>query len=203
MMKSKKGLWIGIGIVIILLIALVVIVVLPRLKPPSFSGMLLQGTNTAHDFSLIDENGEQVKLSDYRGKPVLLYFGYTFCPDVCPTTMAELGRMMRELGDQAEDVQVVMISVDPERDTPERLAEYVHYFHPDFIGLTGTEEQVSQAATPLGIYYAKQEVEGASGYLMDHTATVLLIDKDGSTRMIFPYGTPAEDMAKDVRYFLR
>lgn len=202
-MKSKKGLWIGIGIAIILLIVLVVLVVLPRLKPPTFSGMLLQGTNTAHDFSLVDENGEHVNLSDFRGKPVLLYFGYTFCPDVCPTTMAELGRMMRELGDQAEDVQVVMISVDPGRDTPERLAEYVRYFHPDFIGLTGTEEEVSQAATPLGIYYAKQEVEGASGYLMDHTATVLMIDKDGSTRMIWPYGTPAEDMAEDVRYFLR
>ena len=202
-MKKKKALWIGIGIAVILLIVLLVFVVLPRLKPPTFSGMLLQGTNTAHDFTLVDENGEQVRLSDFRGKPVLLYFGYTFCPDVCPTTMAELGRMMRELGDQAEDVQVVMITVDPERDTPERLAEYVRYFHPDFIGLTGTEEEVSQAATPLGIYYAKQEVEGASGYLMDHTATVLMIDKDGSTRMIFPYGTPAEDMTEDVRYFLR
>lgn len=202
-MKNKKGLWIIIGIAIIVLIILAVAVILPRLKPPTFSGMLLQGASAAHDFSLVDENGEQVRLSDFRGKPVLLYFGYTFCPDVCPTTMAELGKMMRELGDQADDVQVVMISVDPERDTPERLAEYVRYFHPDFIGLTGTEEEVSQAATPLGVYYAKQEVEGASGYLMDHTATVLMIDKDGSTRMIWPYGTPAEDMAEDVRYFLR
>ena len=76
------------------------------------------------------------------------------------------------------------------------------YFHPSFIGLTGTEEEISQTATPLGVYYAKQEVEGASGYLMDHTATVLLIDKDGRARLIWPYETPAEDMAADVRYFL-
>ena len=110
--------------------------------------------------------------------------------------------MMRELGDDADDVQVIMISVDPERDTPERLGEYVRYFHPDFIGLTGTEDEISQAATPLGIYFAKQEVEGASGYLMDHTATVLLIDKDGLARLIWPYGTSGEDMAADVRYFL-
>ncbi len=202
-MKNKKGLWIIIGIAIILLIILAVAVVLPRLRPPTFSGMLLQGTNTANDFTLVDGNGERVSLSDFRGKPVLLYFGYTFCPDVCPTTMAELGQMMQALGKKADDVQVVMISVDPERDTPERLGEYVRYFHPNFIGLTGTEDEIAQAATPLGIYYARQEVEGASGYLMDHTATVLMVDQDGSVRMVWPYGTSGQAIAEDVRYFLR
>jgi protein SCO1/2 len=164
--------------------------------------MLMQGTAPVFDFDLVSDTAGHVKLSDFRGKPVLLYFGYTFCPDVCPTTMAELGRMMRELGDRADDVQVIMISVDPERDTPERLGEYVRYFHPSFMGLTGTEDEISQTATPLGIYYARREVEGASGYLMDHTATVLLVDKDGLARLIWPYGTSAEDMAADVRYFL-
>ena len=199
-MKSKRVFFILVGIIIILLVS--AFVLLPRLKPPSFHGMLLQGTVPAYDFDLANHTGERVKLSDFRGKPVLLYFGYTFCPDVCPTTMAELGRMMRELGDDADDVQVIMISVDPERDIPERLEEYVHYFHPSFMGLTGTEEEISQTATPLGVYFGKQEVEGASGYLMDHTATVLLIDKDGAARLIWPYETSAEDMAADVRYFL-
>jgi protein SCO1/2 len=200
-MKSKKGLLILAAIAIILVVA-VAFILLPRLKPPAFHGMLMQGTTPAYDFDLASDTAEHVKLSDFRGKPVLLYFGYTFCPDVCPTTMAELGRMMRELGDDADDVQVIMISIDPGRDTPERLGEYVRYFHPDFIGLTGSEDEISQTATPLGIYYAKQEVEGASGYLMDHTATVLLVDKDGRARLIWPYGTSAEDMAADVRYFL-
>ncbi len=202
-MKSKKGMWIVAGIVIIVLIILAVAVVLPRLKPPTFSGMLMQGAAPAYNFELTSHTGEQVTLSDYEGNIVLLYFGYTFCPDVCPTTLAELGRMMRELGPQAEDVKVIMVTVDPERDTPERLAEYVQYFHPDFIGLTGSEEEIAQTATPLGVYFAKQEVEGASGYLMDHTATVLMVDKEGSVRMIWPYGTSADAIAEDVRYFLR
>ncbi|HEY53208.1 MAG TPA: SCO family protein [Caldilineae bacterium] len=200
-MKNKKGLLI-LAVIAIIVVIVSVFILLPRLKPPAFHGMLLQGTSPVFDFDLTSDTDESVKLSDFRGKPVLLYFGYTFCPDVCPTTMAELGRMMRELGDDADDVQVIMISIDPERDTPERLGEYVRYFHPSFIGLTGTEDEIAQAATPLGIFYAKQEVEGASGYLMDHTATVLLVDKDGLARLIWPYGTSAEDMAADVRYFL-
>ncbi len=173
------------------------------LRPYSYHGLLMQSTEPPGDFTLIDHNGNRMHLSDYEGKWVILYYGYTFCPDVCPTTMLQLGRMMPLLGKKADDVQVFMISVDPERDTPERLKEYVTYFHPSFIGLTGTPEEIADAAAPFGIYYKKQEVEGASGYLMDHTASVTVLGPDGRVRLIWPYGTTSEEMAEDLLHLMR
>ncbi len=174
-----------------------------KLRPYAYHGMLMQSTEPPGDFTLIDHNGHRMQLSDYEGKWVILYYGYTFCPDVCPTTMMQLGRMMPLLGKKAKDVQVFMISVDPERDTPERMKEYVTYFHPSFIGLTGTPEEIADAAAPFGIYYKKKEVEGASGYLMDHTASVTVLDPQGRVRLIWPYGTTAEEMAEDLLHLMR
>ena len=172
------------------------------LRPYSYHGNVMQSTDPPGDFTLIDHNGKRMNLSDYEGKWVILYYGYTFCPDVCPTTMMQLGRMMPLLGKDAKKVQIFMISVDPERDTPERLKEYVTYFHPDFIGLTGTPDEVANAAAPFGIYYKKQEVEGASGYLMDHTASVTVLDPEGRVRLIWPYGVEAEEMAEDLKHLM-
>ncbi len=171
-------------------------------KPYEFHGMVLQPSDPV-DFTLTAHTGEKVSLSDFRGKYVILYFGYTFCPDVCPLTLAELSQAMKILGDKAENVQVIMVTVDPERDTPERLANYVPSFHPSFIGLTGSLDEIAKAATPLGIFYAKNEVEGASGYLMDHTASVTLLDPEGRVRLIWPFGTPPEDVAADLEYMMR
>ena len=122
------------------------------LRPYSYHGMTFQSSQPAKDFILTGPDGRPVSLSDYRGKLVALYFGYTFCPDVCPTTLAELGQAVKQLGPKAEEIQVLMVTVDPERDTPERLAEYVSYFNPAFVIASPTKEGGSgefSHATPL------------------------------------------------------
>lgn len=201
-MKSKKGV-LAVVAAIVLLVVVAVVVMAPRLRPHVFHGMILQTSKPAGDFTLTAHTGERVSLSDFRGKYVILYFGYTFCPDVCPLTLADLSQAMRLLGPKADDVQVMMVSVDPERDTPERLANYVPAFYPTFMGLTGTPEEIALAATPFGIFYQKQEVEGASGYLMDHTASMTLVNDEGRVQLIWPFGTTPEDIADDLDYLIR
>lgn len=197
--------WRKIGIVV--LIALVVFIgwqVGQRVRPYQFHGRVLQSPEPAPDFELTGPGGQRVRLSDFRGKIVLLFFGYTFCPDVCPTTMRDLGQAMRLLPpDKAKQVQVIMISVDPERDTPERINEYVRNFHPSFIGLTGTPDEIARVATLYGIFYQKEEGSAATGYLVTHTATVTLINKEGYIKLVFPFGTAPEEFAADISYILR
>ena len=170
---------------------------------PSFNGTVIQSPDQVADFTLTASTGERVSLSDLRGKVLLVYFGYTFCPDACPTTLAELKKVPPALGRSADDVQVVMISVDPQRDTPEVLREYLAHFDPSFLGLTGTEEEILAAATPLGIYYYAHEGSAASGYLVDHTTSVLAIDREGYLRVIYSFETPGEDIAADMRWLVR
>lgn len=172
------------------------------LRPHTFHGTVIQSPGTAHDFTLTSAAGE-VSLSDFRGKLVLLYFGYTFCPDICPATLANVGQALRELGNDAEDVQLIMISLDPERDTPEKLAEYTAHFHPSFIGVTGSPEQLAEVASLYGIFYQKTEGSAASGYLMDHTATLLVIDREGYLKLVFPFGVTVPEIADDLKYMLR
>lgn len=171
--------------------------------PPSFHGVLIQSPQPVSDFALTSHSGEEVHLKDFRGQVVLIYFGYTFCPDACPATMNELKTMREELGDRADRVQVLMVTVDPERDTPEALAEYLGHFDDAFLGLTGTEEQILAAATPLGVYYSKSEGSAATGYLVDHTTSLVAVDQDGYLRLIYSHGTPGEDIAEDMRYLTR
>lgn len=166
---------------------------------PSFNGILMQSPDPVPDFELAAANGQRVKLSDFRDKLVLLYFGYTFCPDVCPTTLNEVKKAYQQLGDAAEDVSVIMVTVDPERDTPQVLAEYLSYFDPSFIGLSGTTEEIVAAGTPLGLYFAKDEGSAATGYLVSHTSSLFLIDQDGYLRLVYSYGTPADDIAEDLK----
>ncbi|MDJ0756270.1 MAG: SCO family protein [Ardenticatenaceae bacterium] len=171
--------------------------------PPEFNGMVIQSPEQLSDFTLTAHTGETVNLYDYRGQVVLLYYGYTFCPDICPATMAELKTARASLGNQADDVQVIMVTVDPERDTAEKLAEYMAFFDPTFLGLTGTDEEIMAATAPYGIFYQKQEVEGSSGYLMDHTAAVLVIDREGYLRMLYPFGVTGEDIGSDLEILVR
>jgi len=173
------------------------------LTPYAFHGAILQSPQPAQDFTLMSHMGQRLALSDLRGKLVLLYFGYTTCPDVCPTTLAELAKAYKLLGKEAEQIQVLMVSVDPDRDTPAVMADYVTSFHPSFIGLIGTSEEIAQIATYYGVYYERVESESALGYLINHTATVMVIDRKGYLRLVFPYGTPAEDIAADLRYLLQ
>lgn len=198
-MRNNKILIFAVGA--LALLALAAIIVLPRLRPHVFHGQILQSQEPI-DFTLTAHTGEPVSLSDFRGKHVLVYFGYTFCPDVCPTTLARINQTLTLLGDKAKDVQFVMVSVDPERDTPEKLAQYVTAFNPTFLGLTGSEQEIMQAATPFGVYFAKQEVEGKSNYLVDHTATTMVMDPAGRMKLIWPPNTSSEFMAEDLEYMI-
>ncbi len=173
------------------------------LRPYQYHGIEIASETPVTNFELTGPGGEPVRLIDFRGKVVMLYFGYTFCPDVCPATMNELANTMEILGRKAEDVQVLMITLDPERDTPEQLETYLSHFNPDFIGLTGSEEKLLTVTAPLGIFYEKHEGTAQSGYLVDHTATVAVLDKRGYLRLIHPFGATAEEMAEDVRHLLR
>jgi len=171
----------------------------PRLPSPfhaSEAGAALEQA----DFRLIDHNGKPRMLADFRGKAVVLFFGYTHCPDVCPTTLADLAQAMRLLGKDAERVQVLFVTVDPERDKPEMLAQYVPAFDPSFLALYGDAQATAQVAQAFGVIYRKQPT--SSGYSMDHSAGTFLIDTAGRTRLLAPYGQRAEWLADDIRLLL-
>lgn len=157
------------------------------------------------DFTLTSHTGEPLSLSDLRGKPILLFFGYTSCPDVCPTTMAEFRQVKRALGERGDDAAFVFISVDGSRDSPERVVAFVKQFDPNFIGLTGDEGKIEAIAGEYFLFFAKAEISGtpsAAGYLMDHTGYSYLIDGQGRLRVIYPYGTAASVMVNDLNEFL-
>ena len=171
-------------------------------RPHTFHGTVIQSPEPSYNFTLTGANGD-VSLSDYRGKMVLMYFGYTFCPDICPGTLANAAKALRNMGDKADEVQLIMVSLDPERDTPEKLAEYTGHFYPSFIGITGTKEQIDEIAALYGIYYKINEGSEATGYLIDHTATMMVLDREGYLKLVFPYGVTSEEIADDLKYMLR
>lgn len=165
------------------------------LRPHTFTGTIVQSSDPAPDFTLESAAGP-VSPSDFAGEVVVLFFGYTHCPDVCPTTLAELAATMPRLGAAADEVHVVFVSVDPNRDTPADLADYVARFDERFIGVTGDPETIADVASLYGIYY---EAHGTSGsYTVDHTATVSVLDRAGYLKLVFPFGTPSEAMAADI-----
>jgi protein SCO1/2 len=172
--------------------------------PPTLHGMPLQSPRVADDFTLTSTTGKQMSLSDFRGKYVVLFFGYTYCPDVCPTTLSDIQQMLKELGaKRAEDVQVLMVTVDPERDTAQQLATYLHYFDPSFIGMTGDVADIQPVAKQFGIFFEKEDSTDKANYVVDHTAVVTIIDPKGYVREIFNYGVSGADMASDVAYLMR
>jgi protein SCO1 len=172
-------------------------------QPHVFHGIVSQSPPHATDFTLTAHTGQLAHLSDFRGKLVLLYFGYTFCPGICPTTLAEVTQALQTLGPQeAEKIQLLMISVDPERDTPHRMAEYLTHFNPTFLGLTGTPDEIATTAASFGIYYKKYAGTTANSYLVDHTSMVIVVDEKGIVRLLFPFSTPAQAMADDLAALL-
>ncbi len=174
-----------------------------EINPSRFKGTLMPSTIPAPDFTLHDADGQEVKLSDYEGKIVLLYFGYTFCPDVCPSSLSDLKIVQNKLDEAGENIQVIMVTVDPTRDTPEKIAEYVEHFHPTFVGLSGTKEEIDAAGEGYGVYYEIHEGTPATGYLVDHTARIFVIEPDGTYRLSFAFETPTDDMIHDLRLILR
>ncbi len=175
----------------------------PLFGPIAWHGVALQSPQPVTNFTLTGPGEQPVSLVDFRGKVVMLYFGYTFCPDVCPATMVELRDAMELLDKRSEDVQVIMVTLDPERDTAEVLEDYVAHFDDSFIGLTGTLDELSAVTTAMGIFFEKHEGSAASGYLIDHTATVTVLDKAGQLRLFYPFGTTGEEMAADLKYLVR
>lgn len=196
--------WKRVGLVLGVIIVGVLIarfLVLPRLQPHIFGGAVIQSNQQAPRTELISADGP-VSVRDFEGEVVVLYFGYTFCPDVCPATLNKLADAMALLGDRANQVQIIMVSVDPARDTPEMLKEYVTHFHPDFIGVTGDEATVNRVATLFGVVYEVAEGTEATGYTIDHTSTVILVDREGYLKLVLPFEGTAEQIAADIEYFL-
>ena len=155
-------------------------------------------------FSLIDHNNAVFDNSVLKDRWSFIFFGYTHCPDVCPTTLSVLNSVAQKLGDLDEDIRFVFLSVDPERDTPEQLAQFVSYFNGDFIGVTGTPEGIEQLTRQLGVMHLRvQPEEGASSYLVDHTASVFLFDPDGRYHAVFSPPLSAEAIAGDFRKMLQ
>lgn len=172
-------------------------------RPYEFNGTEYPDPEPAADFTLEDTSGKSFRLSDQRGRIVLLFFGFTSCPDVCPTTLSEAARILEGLGDQAQQVRFAFVTVDPERDTQQRLGQYVARFHPDIVGLTGTPDELQAVYDAYGIYAQKVPLEdSAAEYTMDHTARVFLVDQDGRLRLSYSFGTPVEEILQDVQYLL-
>ena len=154
-------------------------------------------------FALVDHHGKRRTDADFRGQLMLVYFGYTFCPDVCPTDLVQIGLAMEKLGAVSKEVQPIFVTLDPARDTPVHLAAYIPNFHPRMLGLTGTAVEVRKAADAYKVYYQKVAAQGGPGYTVDHTAFIYLMDRKGKYLGFFPPGTDATRMAELVRSHLR
>jgi protein SCO1/2 len=170
---------------------------------PKFRASDVTGTTYGRDFRLTDHTGKARSLADFRGKVVVLFFGYTHCPDVCPTTLAELAETMKRLGRDADRVQVLFATVDPARDTPELLAQYVPAFHPSFLGLYGDAEATARTAQEFKILYQKQPGRTPGSYTMDHSAGSFLFDPQGRLRVYVGYGQGPDVFTHDIRELLR
>jgi protein SCO1/2 len=171
-------------------------------KTTTFKGSDISGSHLGQKWSLTGMDGKSYTPADFHGKVTIVFFGFTQCPDVCPTSLAELAQVMKLLGDLASRVQVLLISVDPERDTPAVLRAYVSGFDPRFLGLTGTPEQVKLAAAAFKAYYARAATANGS-YNMDHSANFYLLDAKGESRVLLSNNAGAENIAHDIRALLR
>lgn len=146
---------------------------------------------------------EDFRLSDQKGKVVLVFFGYTFCPDVCPATLGTMKRVLERLGNQADKVEMVFITVDPQRDTPERMHAYTQAFDPRIRGLSGTETELEQVWQAYWVFHEAQPAGSSGVYTFDHSSQIFLIDPQGDLRTTYAFGTPAENITADVRFLLK
>lgn len=170
----------------------------------SFRGTELSDSIPTTDFTLIDQHDRPFILSEHKGRVVLLFFGFTYCPDVCPLTLSTWRKVQDELQNEAEQVDFVYITVDPERDTPEKLAKHLAIFSSNFIGLTGPIEDLKEVYSAYGIYREKNQIsDSATGYLINHTARINVVDRSGRWRLSFSHDAPVEDIAHDIRLLLR
>lgn len=169
----------------------------------TFQSSDVTGSKLNGAFTLTDHTGTRRSLSDFQGKVTVVFFGYTHCPDICPTTLSELAATMNLLGEKAKQVQVLFISVDPARDTPDLLAQYVPAFHPSFIGLTGSPEDIAKVAKQYQAFYKRHDAGEGKPYTMDHSAGSYVFDRQGHIRLNVPYGSGAAIFAHDIAALLK
>lgn len=169
---------------------------------PKFQATDITGAPWGQDFRLTDHTGQVRTLADFRGKVVAIFFGYTHCPDVCPTTLSDFAMAIRELGADGEKVQVLFVTVDPERDTPELLGKYVPSFNPTFLGMHTDPASLANLARDFKVVYQKSSVKGPAEYLIDHSAGTYVFDSKGRLRLHVAYGTGPAAIAQDLRVLL-
>jgi protein SCO1 len=172
-------------------------------KKPEFRSVDITGADYAKDFALPDVNGQTKTIADFKGKAVVLFFGFAQCPDVCPTTMAEIAAVKKSLGQQGDKVTAVFVTVDPERDTPQVLKAYMESFDPSFTALRGTPEQTEALAKYYKIYYKKVPGKTPTSYTIDHTAASFVYDPQGKLRLYTRYGMGAQALAEDLKLLIK
>ncbi len=168
---------------------------------PQFQGTDITGADYGKSLELVDHTGKPRRLEDFRGKAIVLFFGFTHCPDVCPTTLAEVAAALRQLGPDAERVQVLLVTVDPERDTQDALAKYVTAFDPRFLGLRGDAAATQRAAKEFKIYYEKRK--SGDSYTVDHSGQTYVLDPQGRLRLLIRPERIGQDLAPDLKALLK
>ena len=200
-MAMGKGVhWWGVVLVLSLVLIAAGLVWKPASvdQDPAHRTLPLTHVPQGGDFALT-RDGQSFRLGDHRGQVVLLYFGYTYCPDVCPTSMAMIRQALRQLdAEQLQRVQGVFVSVDPERDTPEQLADYAGFFHPNILGVTGSEEELAAAGRLYGAAWQRADTDSAMGYAVDHSSNTYVIGKDGRLAETLPHGTGPQRIVETV-----
>ena len=164
-----------------------------------FANTDITGADFARDFVLTSHRGERVSLGDFESKVVILFFGFMHCPDICPTTLTELNRVMEKLGNDAQNVQVLFVTVDPERDKLDNIGPYMEVFNPNFLGLWGTLDETETVAKEFKVIYQKVPGSTPDNYSVDHSAGTYIFDKSGKVRLFVPYGADTETLTNDVR----
>lgn len=203
-LRMKSPIW----ILALVMVAAALLAACGAEEPPAptatpLPGTVLEPPRPLQNFTLTDHTGAPFALADLEGRAALVFFGFTHCPDVCPTTLGEFKRVKSLLGEEADEVAFVFVSVDPQRDTPERLAQYVGAFDPAFIGLTGDDAALRPIAQEFGVYYQVVPLEdSATEYLVDHTASSFALDREGRLAIVFSYGTPPDAIAQRLRALL-
>jgi protein SCO1/2 len=170
---------------------------------PTFNAVDITGADFAKDFSLTDANGRVRTMADFKGKVVVLFFGYAQCPDVCPTTMTEMAQVKQQLGSDGDKLQVLFVTVDPERDTPDVMKAYMGAFDPSFVALIPTPEQLPPLAKDYKVYYKKVEGKTPTSYSMDHSAASFVYDPQGRLRLYARYGAGVPAMVSDIKALLK
>ena len=198
-MVRKYGFWLAVGA----LLGWVVMMGLASLRPYQLRGSVIDSSAAAPEIVLSATDGSTYSLRERQGRVALIFFGYTSCPDVCPATLSEMREVRKALGERAADVDMLFITVDPARDSLERMGMYVSLFDPAILGLTGSPEALEAVYRAYGVTVEFQTETTAAGYLVTHSSRVYVVDRAGKLRLTYPFGTAVDDIVQDVRFLLK